>query len=94
MGIVALQGQYKGEQAKTIVKRIRMLYPSDVTLMVKEGEIQWFYSSKTEAKKTFRQVLTLDPQNTTATYYLNLDENASGETAPHAKRNSTIRRRR
>ena len=64
--IIALRLQGKLPQAEETANDMLVLYPTDVGLLTQAGLIYAAERNSLAARRTFRRVLKLDPENTTA----------------------------
>lgn len=58
--------QKKFDAAEAILNGTLVLYPTDISLLTELGLVKLAKDNKTEAKRLFNDVVTLDPENVTA----------------------------
>jgi len=69
--LLSLIGIKDYENALAVVNKMLRLYPTNTLFLVELGKIYHFQGKKELAKKTFEDVLILDPNNIVAKEYLN-----------------------
>jgi len=65
-----LRMQKKYDTAEKVIKKMLVVYPTDVNFLLELGLLRFYTGKKEEAKTIFNDVLILDPENITAKEYL------------------------
>lgn len=66
----ALRMQKKYDIALKVVNKMLAVYPTDVNFLTYLGILKFLIGQKKEAREIFKNILILDPENTTAKEYL------------------------
>jgi len=62
--------QKKYDLAEKVSKKMLYIYPTDINFLTELGIIEYLKGSKKEAIKIFKNILILDPENSTAKKYV------------------------
>ncbi len=65
-----LRMQKKYDLAEKVSKKMLYIYPTDINFLTELGIIEYLKGSKKEAIKIFKNILILDPENSTAKKYV------------------------